>query len=269
MAENANQAPAVRGGARGGRGGGRGKPAPRSTGSASLASKSKVGPTRVLDADWAEESSLKGKTFVVWVGGGQTAPRQYTFHHPIGETNMDDRQWVATPTDEIRYLLERRKSEALSRWEREKSLALRAQVLAAGTGRRLNNGVTPPTEEWTHDGAPPIAATIRIAMAAAKAAGVAESEWVNHTDPAVRASELQFKQALTSATLAPNWAVEHPRPVFTTLGGPLGDRPQLAVGYLGTSSLAAAKDLVLSRLTSVVAMPPVVLPGGVPLPPTQ
>lgn len=250
MADNANipQAPAnARGGGTVGRGGGRGLFRGRTARPTGQTPRSKCGPSRVLDAEWSEESSLKGQTFVVWVGNGTTASRQYTFHHPIGETPLGEHQWVATPTDEVRYLLERRKSEALSRFEREKATAARAVVLAARMGRRLNQA-DPPQEEWAFDGAPPIAATIRTAMAAAKAASQPESEWVNHAGPAVRAAELQFKQALHNAVPTDEWVAEHPRPVHETRGGPLGDRPQLAIGYLGTNGISAAKDLVLNRM---------------------
>jgi len=153
---------------------------------------------------------------------------------------------VATPTDEVALLLERRKGEAQIRWERERAAAIRAAVLQAGTGRRLNNA-TPPEEVWAFDGAPPIAVTIRTAMAAAKAAGVAESEWVNHVTPAIRAAELQFKQALKVGTLPNNWEADHPPPVYETKGGPLADRPQMAVPYLNGLSLSSARDKVLSR----------------------
>lgn len=234
-------------GGRGSRGGSRA--VSNRNGSGSLATKSKIGPSRVLDADWAEDSFLKGNSFVVWVGGGQTAPRQYTFHRPIGETRLDGNSWVATPTEELRYLLERRNSEELSRWMRERSQAVRAVVLASKLGRELNTA-TPPQEVWTFDGAPSIKETIAAAMAAAKAAGKVESEWVNHTIPAVRASELQFKQALSKTTPAAQWEADHPRPTFETCGGPLGDRPQIAISYLSGYSISAAKDRVLGKLLS-------------------
>lgn len=235
-------------GGRGGRGGGRGKVsslAVRTGGS--VATRSKIGPIRKLEADWAEESSLKGKTFAVWVGSGEAGSRQYTFHPPIGHTELKGSQWVATPTDEVHYLLEARTSEAIARWEREMAFAQRAIVLAAGTGRKLISA-DPHLEGWSFDGAPPIAATIKIAQAAAKAAGKPDSEWVNHTEPAVRAAELQFKEALRKAKLPVTWYEEHPRPKYETKGGPARDRPQLAIGYLDNLSLGAAKDAVLSRM---------------------
>jgi hypothetical protein len=214
---------------------------------------SKIGPGRVLEHDWVDESVLKGQSFVVWLGSGKTGARQVTFHRPLGGTTLNKTTtWVATPSDELHYLLARLKSEALSRWERERDLAVRTAILATGTGRR-NNQATPPVEEWAFDGAPPVGPTIQAAMAAATAAGGKGSEWVNHTTEAVRAAELQFKQALRNGAPTAVWLREHPQPAHETRGGPLGDRAQSAVGYLANLSLAAAQDLVLSRIYGVTA----------------
>jgi hypothetical protein len=202
-----------------------------------------------MNPEWVEDSVLKGQSFCVWVGAGKAAPRQYTFHRPIGETPLDVNQWVATPTDEVSLLLERRKGEAQIRYERERAAAIRAAILAAGTGRRVDPA-NPQNEVWSFDGAPPIAVTIRAAETAAEAAGRPKSEWVNHTDAAVRAAELQFKQALRNGVPPPDWLAEHPPPAYETRGGPLGDRPQLAVPYLNGLSLSSARDAVLRRMLS-------------------
>jgi len=207
---------------------------------------SKIGPARVLNATWSEDSTLKGESFVLWLGGGKSAPQQFTFHRPIGVTKLEANQWVATPTGELGLLLERKKSEDLARWERRGEQAIQAAVLAKATGRKLApDGKTPI---WVHKDAPPIGATVQAAMAAAKAAGAKESEWVNHCDQAVRASELAYREALRTESLPKEWLGENPKPSFETRGGPLGDRPQVALAHLSGMSLAAAKDKVLRSL---------------------
>lgn len=249
--QSVNPVPPARGG-QGGRGRG-GTPRPGKTQAAAKAAQSKIGPGRALEHDWVDESVLKGQSFVVWLGSGKSGARQVTIHRPIGGTSLDKTTtWVATPSDEIHYLLARLKSEALSRWERERDVAVRSAVLLAGTGRRMNQA-TPPQEVWAFNGSPPIGPTIQAAMAAAKAAGGKESEWVNHATEAVRAAELQFKQALRNAEPAQAWLADHPQPRHETRGGPLGDRPQSAVSYLTGRSLAAAQDLVLNRIFGVGA----------------
>jgi len=116
----------------------------------------KIGPNRVLDTAWVEDSSLKGKSFVIFVGGGNTADQQITYHKPIGETRLAAGAWVATPTAEIELLLQRRKSELLARYERERSAAIRQSVLEAESGRKLNTAA-PPKEVWCIEGTPPCA----------------------------------------------------------------------------------------------------------------
>jgi len=243
----ASSAPGPRAGGaptEGGQGGVPRKGGPRKSSARDKVTRSKIGPVRILDADWSEDSTLKGESFVVWLGGGKTAPQQFTFHRPIGETKLEGNQWVATPTGEIGLLLERKKSEDLARWERRKDQAIRASVLAKGLGRKMDSD----HEVWVHKDAPPIGPTVQAAMAAAKAAKAKESEWVNHADQAVRASELQFREALRNAKPSAEWLGANPKPSFETRGGPLMDRPQVALVHLGGLSLAAAKDKVLGQL---------------------
>jgi len=248
---NANTGRADRGRGRGGaRRGGRGRdPSATSRGSKPL--RARVGPTRVLeDTEWVEDPLLRDGFIVILCSKGGT--QQVTFHHPIGETQLDKNSWVATPSNEVHFLLSRRKSEALSRWEREKEQAVRTAVLASRTGRKLNDA-TPPVEVWVFDGAPPIGVTIAAGMAAAKAAERPESEWVNHTTEAVRASELAFKQALRVTAVPAGWVADHPQPTHETRGGPLADRAQVAVGYLAGCTASAALDKVQRRAYGVDA----------------
>jgi len=247
--ETANTGQADRGRGRGGsKRGGRG----RGTSAASRnqkPAKAKIGPTRVLeDTEWVNDPLLRDGFVVVL--GSQAGTQQVTFHRPIGETQLANTSWVATPSNEVHFLLARRKSEALSRWEREKEQAVRTAVLASRTGRKLNDA-TPPQEVWVFDGAPPIGVTIAAGMAAAKAAGRPESEWVNHTTEAVRASELAFKQALRVTAVPADWTAGHPQPVHETRGGPLADRAQVAVGYLAGCTASAALDKVQRRVYGV------------------
>jgi len=250
QAQASNAPEPARGRGRGvrGRGGGRGLPPSRIAPSAAMAV-AKVGPTRVLDAKWAEEQTLRGQSFVIWLGSAQGIPQQVTFHRPIGVTPLRTDQWVATPTAEIPLLLSRRSSEDLNRWERLKSAAQRAAVLASGTGRKMSTGEH-PKEVFVVDGDPDCGATIQMAMAAAKAAGKPESAWLDYAVPAVRNAEQLFKAALKSQEPSQQWLAGNPRPTHETRGGPLGDRPQVAVEYLDGSTLARAKDLVLTRLFS-------------------
>jgi hypothetical protein len=225
-----------------GRGGGRGGNRQTTTRAvAAKAAKSKIGPSRLLEADWVKENLLKEASFVVFAGSGVAGDQQWTYHRPIGETPLRMSQWVATPTRDLDYLLQRRESEALAAWKRQSELAKRRAVLSAQAGRKLDG----QTEVWTFDGAPAIQPTIRTCMLAAKAASAPESEWLRYSDRAVQAAEQQFKEALRKQGIPEIWLAGNPRPKYETRGGPLGDRPQAAVPFLNGLSMAAAKDKVL------------------------
>jgi hypothetical protein len=196
-----------------------------------------------LETEWVKDSILKGNCFVLFAGSGMAGDQQWTFHHPIGETSLDEREWVATPTRDISFLLQRRESEALSAWKRKSELAKRHQVLRDCKGRRYSPDRE--TEVWNFENAPAIQPTIRSCMTAAKAAGANESEWLRYADRAVQSAEQQFKEALRTERIPPGWERVNPRPIHETMGGPLGDCPQKPIPFLKGLSQASAKDKVV------------------------
>jgi hypothetical protein len=211
--------------------------------SAQKVQNAKIGPNRLLETEWVKDSILKGNCFVLFVGSGLAGDQQWTYHHPIGETSLDERDWVCTPTRDISFLLQRRESEALVSWKRQAELAKRQYVLHLQRGRKIGNDGQ--TEVWTFEGAPAIQPTIRSCMSAAKAAGAPESEWLNYSDQAVRVAEQSFKEAMRTQGIPESWIRGNPKPVHETMGGPLGDHPQKAVPFLKGMSVAAAKDKVV------------------------
>lgn len=248
---------AGRGGGAAPRGRGRGSVTNRGRGGRVTPSvtRSKVGPNRLLEADWAGDAALKVQSFVIWLGAGQSGAQQWTFHRPIGQTDLGERAWVATPTRDIPFLLARKGNEETAAWERQSQLAKRQAVLASRTGRGLN--ADGQTEVWTAAGTPPIQETIRTCMAAAIAAGAKEADWLQFAPQAAQDSERAFKNALKNQGIPDDWLRTHPKPAFTTRGGPLGDQEQVEVDYLHGSSLQAAQDKVLNVLIGRVANDPV------------
>lgn len=243
----ANAAQAAQSSSRGrgrGRGGGSAPRGRTTQGRVSVpkAQNAKIGPNRLLETEWVKDSILKGNCFVLFAGSGQAGDQQWTFHHPIGETSLDERDWVATPTRDLSQLLLRRESEALVAWKRQGELAKRQYVLHLQRGRKMSDD---QTEVWTFENAPAIQPTIRSCMAAAKAAGANESMWLNYADRAVQVAEQTFKEAMRTQAIPGGWIRANPKPVHETMGGPLGDRPQKAIPYLKGMSTAAAKDKVI------------------------
>jgi hypothetical protein len=255
----ATQQPSTRGGdrGRGNRGGGR---SARNTSRAAVAkaATAKVGPNRLLETDWVKDASLADASFVIIVVSGKAGDQQWTYHRPIGETSLTGRQWVATPTRDIVFLLQRKENEALTAWKRQSELAKRQAVLRAAHGRRLDP--EDGTEVWSFDGAPAIQPTIRTCMTAAKAAGAKDSEWLNYADSAVQTAERTFKQALRTTGVPAGWLRAHAKPTYETKGGALGDVPQKAVEYLNGLSLAAARDKVTRVAIGLDIADPLPLP---------
>jgi len=216
--------------------------------------RSKVGPNRLLEADWVGEAALKVQSFTIWLGAGQAGAQQWTFHRPIGQTNLGERAWVATPTRDIPFLLARKGSEETSAWERKSQLAKRQAVLRSRTGRGLAEDGQ--TEVWTAAGTPPIQETVRACMAAAVAAGAQGADWLQFAPQAVQDSERAFKNALKNQSIPADWLRDNPKPAFETRGGPLGDQEQKEVSYLKGCSLQAAQDKVLNVLIGRVSNDP-------------
>jgi hypothetical protein len=206
------------------------------------AATAKVGPNRLLETDWVKDASLADASFVFLAVSGKAGDQQWTFHRPIGETSLTARQWVATPTRDLTFLLQRKESEALSAWKRQAELAKRQAVLRSANGRKMS--ADGQTEVWTFDGAPAIQPTIRTCMSAAMAAGADKSVWLNYADRAVQTAERSFKEALKTQDIPQDWLTGNPKPAFETRGGALGDVPQRPVEYLNGLSLAAARDKV-------------------------
>jgi len=205
--------------------------------------KAKIGSYRLSDMDYVKDPILVG-SFVIWLGS-ENGAQQWTFHHPVGETALKGTQWVATPTAEIDFLLKRRSSEELSAWLRKAELRKRELVLAAGKGRKLT---ADQTEVWSCSDAPAIGQAIKDFQKSAKDKGKPEGEWLAFAPESVQKAETEFKSALKGQELDKAWTEVNPRPTHETCGGPLGDRKQEPIAYLGELSTGKAKDQVLRRV---------------------
>jgi hypothetical protein len=260
---NADAAPAAAAPARGrgrGRAGYAQRGVSRQARAAPKAPTAKIGPNRLLETEWVKDSILKGNVFVLFAGSGQSGDQQWTYHHPIGETPLDPRAWVCTPTRDISFLLQRRESEELSSWKRKADLAKRQDILRQALGRRI--GPDNETEVWNFENAPAIQPTIRSCMSAAKAANANESEWLRYADRAVQVAEQQFKESLRTHEVPQAWLRANPKPRHETMGGPLGDHPQKAVPFLNGLSLASAKDKVIRVAIGMDSSDEIAFPEG-------
>jgi len=251
--------PVDRGRGRGGRGRGSSNRGGIAQGPRQVA-KPKIGPNRMLEVDISKDASLKD-AFVVWMGGANGLPLQFTVHRPVGETPLAADSWVITPTSDIEYLLKRKSSEETTAWERRVQVRIREVVLQAGAhGRRVRANTLPPVEEWCIPDSPACAGEIRRLMEACKAASRPEGEWLSLASDNVRAQESAFRNELKSATRRTEAETfVGPRPPYETFGGAAGTTRQVAVQYLDGLTPGRAFDAVRNRVLGLAQFP-----AGVP-----
>jgi len=72
--------------------------------------------TNVLDFETGEDSSLKD-SFILMVTDGKHT-QQMTVHHPIGVTNMDNEEWVATDSSGVPHLLSSKEHPFKEKYDR-------------------------------------------------------------------------------------------------------------------------------------------------------
>nr|WNA22210.1 MAG: hypothetical protein [Plasmopara viticola lesion associated narnavirus 3] len=208
--------------------------------------KPKVSPISGGNFDFSGDPRI-GESFVVVVVGPDRA-RTITFHHPIGKTDLDDKDWVATPTSVVPDLVARKDdpNEATIREKRESS-RLEAAIVAGYISRDDDDDILYPSGEVRQD----ILAEARTAAKdAAKKAGTkpAPMAYLAHLSAERRAEEDALRQFLQSDAVVRAAVRAFPDSTYRTMGGPMADIEQKAVSYLSGQTRAQAEDTVNKRV---------------------
>lgn len=210
--------------------------------------KPKVNPVTGANFEYANEPRI-GDSFVVVVAG-PNGVQSFTFHHPIGHTDVDVDDWVCTPVGDIPSLLSRREDpdEADRKAKRDKfrlDLAVDAGLLKrTGKDGQL---VYPDTEINRQD-------ALGVARAAAKEAVKSEKGtpppdlYIRFLDQKIQEKESVIRKFLADPQTIQKAENKFPASGFRTRGGPLADREQVGVDYLSGLSRTQATDAVVKRV---------------------
>eukprot|EP00737_Agarophyton_chilense_P003361 gb/GEZJ01003935.1/.p1 GENE.gb/GEZJ01003935.1/~~gb/GEZJ01003935.1/.p1 ORF type:complete len:247 (-),score=18.70 gb/GEZJ01003935.1/:253-993(-) len=200
----------------------------------------KYSATKPITGVWSKRPELP-EAFVMYIGG-----TQFTYHHPIGITDLAGEEWVATPTRDVESLLSRRKDENLSAWAESLAKHIRAKVLNASKGRKLlqESG----REAYSFEGnIVPVTVHITNAKTTAKAAGSSAKDWVKFLLPEQAQSEKAFQDALETTQPDETWIENNPKPKFQTMGGPTATYAQSPVSYLKGLDTDSALNAVMRK----------------------
>jgi hypothetical protein len=209
--------------------------------------KPKVSPVSGGNFDYSGDPRI-GESFVVVVAGPDRT-KTITFHHPIGCTNLEKEDWVATLTSEVPDLIARRDDPDANDLREKREQHRSASAVTAGLLQRVGgDGVV------TYPSGTPRQETLAAARAAAKAAArtagqkPAAMAYLAHLSAERRVEEDAVRGHLSSPAVIRASEEAFPDSTYRTMSGPLADRPQQAQAYLHGMSRAQAEDEVVKQL---------------------
>jgi hypothetical protein len=209
--------------------------------------KPKVNPITGANFEYANEPRI-GDSFVVVISSS-SGTQSITLHHPIGVTDVDVEDWVATPTGDIPSLLARQvdPDEADRKAQRDKhrlDLAVAAGLLEKGSDGQLiypDSGVSRQSA---------LAAARTAARDAIKDGKGKPSPdlYVKFLDTSIQELESRVRQFLANPKTIREAEKAFPSTGFRTRSGPLADRDQVGLDYLSGSSRPQAIDLLVKKI---------------------
>jgi len=208
--------------------------------------KPKISPIAGGNFDYSGDPRV-GESFVVVVAGPDRI-KSITFHHPIGKTDLADRDWVATNTSDVADLVARREDpqEATLRTNRENhrfDAAIAGGLLLKGADNivRYPSGIERQTT---------LAAARAAAKAQARQAGNKPTAmaYLAHLSAERRVEEDAVRVFLTRDDIVGASVTAFPDSTYRTRSGPLGNRDQTALTYLNGMNRAQAEDTVVQQL---------------------
>jgi len=210
--------------------------------------KPKINPVTGANFEYVSEPRI-GDSYVVCVAG-PNGVQSFTFHHPIGVTDVDREDWVCTPTGDIPSLLTRKDDpdEPDRKAKRDRyrlDLVVAARLLEKRDGDGLL--VYPGTDISRQD-------ALAAARTAAKDAVKAEKGkpspdlYIRFLPKEVQDAEAAVRDKLADKATIQAAETKFPASGFRTRAGPLADRDQEAVDYLSGKTRTQAVDATTKRI---------------------
>jgi len=210
--------------------------------------KPKVNPVTGGNFEFVVESRI-GDSFVV-VMAGPNGIQSFTFHHPIGVTDVDSEDWVCTPTGDIPSLLARRDDpdEADRKAKRDKH-RLDLVVTAGLLKKSSDDGLLtyPGTGVNRQDAIATARTEAKVAVKAEKGKPTPDL-YIRFLPKEVQDAETSIRKLLADAKTIRAAETKFPSSGYRTRGGPLADRDQEEVDYLSGKSRPQAYDAVTKRI---------------------
>jgi hypothetical protein len=210
--------------------------------------KPKVNPVTGANFEFVNESRI-GDSFVV-VMAGPSGVQSFTFHHPIGVTDVDDEDWVCTPTADIPSLLARRDDpdEADRKAKRDKH-RLDLVVTAGLLEKDDDDGpLTYPDTGVNRQDALAKARTEAKSAVKAEKGKPSPDLYIRFLPKEVQEAESSVRKLLAEKKTIQAAETKFPASGYRTRGGPLADRDQEEVDYLSGLSRPQASDAVVKRI---------------------
>ena len=211
--------------------------------------KPKVNPVSGANFDFTPDPRL-GESFVVVLGDpsmGQTM----TVHHPIGITNLDDDDWVCSPTADILSLLLRKEdpTEAARRSNRDKHRLKQAITAGLLVEKADSDGDVLYRDTDVSRQATLSLARSKLKDAYAKGAKKGPDAYLPFIESeTIRKKEAALRAFLAHSSVISKAEIAFPSSGYLTKAGPLADRVQKSVGYLEGLSRAQAVDAMIKRI---------------------
>jgi len=210
--------------------------------------KPKVNPVTGGNFEYVSEPRV-GDSFVV-VMAGPGGVQSFTFHHPIGVTDVDGEDWVCTPTGDIPSLLARRDDpdEADRKAKRDRyrlDLVVTTKLLEKREGDSLL--VYPGTDINRQDALAKARTEAKDAVKAEKGKPSPDL-YIRFLPKEVQEAEALVRKKLADRETIRKAETKFPSSGFRTRGGPLADREQEGVDYLSGKSRSQASDAVTKRI---------------------
>lgn len=169
-----------------------------------------------------------------------------TFHHPIGQTPLEDDDWVATETSQLQSLLDRRVDPRRKVRDAARTLARFASAIAADLLTEFEGEYYYPSDLLHAE-----SRTSHVAEArkeAKEAKDLSAAAYVTRIAENRRVEETALRAHLSSDAVVNAAIAGNPYDAFTTRSGLHETVEQVVVDYLEKKSLADAKVAVHRRL---------------------
>jgi len=208
----------------------------------------KVLPTAGLQSEFQADKRLPDAftVHVIAAAGG----RSLTFHRPVGCTDLEDEDWVLTPSTEVPSLLARAENPHAKRIEALRAKARNSVAVKRGLAKQATDD-GPLLYPDGGDRTSALSSAHEAAKVAAKAKGLSKAipgAFLEFLSVKQKEFETVLSDFLKSDETRNETEKRIPLPHFVTRSGPFEDQDQESVEWLNKATPQTAQDAILKML---------------------